>query len=43
MLMSQEGLKSMEKNVKFWNNITTDLTITGCEYMDWIILARVNV
>jgi len=28
MLMPQEKLKSM-KTVKFWNNITTDLTLGG--------------
>jgi len=31
------------ETVKFWNNITTDPTLTGCDYMDWIFLARVNV
>jgi hypothetical protein len=31
------------KIVKFWKNITTYLTITGCEYLDWILLAKFNV
>ena len=29
--------------LKFGKNIKTDLTITRCEYMDWILLARGDV
>ena len=41
--MPQDDSPIHADTVKFWNNITTELTFIGYEYMDCILQVMVNV